>query len=415
VLIAGALIGLLACADDDTDRADNALDDTTTTTMAPTTAGGADPEGPGIAEVDLTVPIVLTDLGLGLQQPIAAVAVPGSTSMLVAERGGAVHELVLEGSTGDLADGPLLELADQVGSTAGERGLLGVAVTAEGDALVVSYTAADDGSNQLDRFDLVGRPGSLSVDPDSRRSLLEVAQPFSNHNGGHVAVGPDGMLYLGIGDGGSAGDPQGNAQDPTTLLGKVLRLDPSSEDVVPPDNPFVDRPDGARPEIWLTGVRNPWRFSFDRSTGDLWIADVGQNSWEEINLLPADEDGGRGANLGWDLFEGTEPFDDPSPAPGGWSDGPFVDPVHTYELNGGCAVTGGIVYRGESIPALAGAYLFGDYCGDGVRGLVLRDDGAEVGELESDRVAQIVSFAETDAGEVLVISLSDGVYALGPA
>lgn len=388
-----------------------------TTRGAPTTrADGAAPTSGG-AEVrqrpDLGVGLRLVDLRLDLDAPIAADHVPGSTSVVVAERGGRVHEVVVEGDAARHV-GTLLDLRERVGSTASERGLLGVAVDPAGDSLVVSYTSAEDGGNRVERYQLNGNPGALSVDPGSRRTLLEVDQPFGNHNGGHVAFGPDGMLYVGIGDGGSGGDPDGNAQDPTTLLGKLLRVDAGDGPLVPGDNPFANGRGGARPEIWLTGVRNPWRFSFDEATGDLWLADVGQDRWEEVDHLPAEEGAGRGANLGWDLFEGAEEFADPDPAAPPWSDGPFVEPVFTYGREDGCSVTGGLVYRGAAIPALAGAYLFADFCGEGVRGFDPADPHGTARSLEGAGLGGIVGFATTADAEVLVLSLTDGVHLLAP-
>jgi glucose/arabinose dehydrogenase len=388
----------------------------TTTTMADTDDDGVPTdrdEGPP----DLAVAVGLRPLELGLDSTIAASAVPGSRSMLVAERAGRIHEVVFDdgGAAADLVEGPLLDLTEEVGSTASERGLLGVAVSPDGTSMIASYTRAD-GDSQIDRFDLDGEPGALVVDRATRRPLLTIEQPYANHNGGHVTFGPDDMLYIGMGDGGSGGDPEGNAQDPTTLLGKMLRIDPLSDDIVPEDNPFADSPDGARPEIWLTGVRNPWRFSFDPETGDLWLADVGQNRWEEVNLLRADDGSGRGANLGWDLYEGTEPFRNPSPAPDPWSQPPFEEPVFTYGHDRGCSVTGGVVYRGEALPALQGAYLYADFCEAGVRGLSLGPDGApQSSDLDGTDWRNIVGFAQSPQGEVLVISLSEGVAVLVPA
>jgi len=335
--------------------------------------------------------------------------------MVVAERSGRLHEVVVDGGSAERA-GTLLDLRDRVGSTSSERGLLGVAVSPDARALVASYTAAEDGGNRIVRYELTGEPGALSVDPGSARSLLEVDQPYGNHNGGHVVFGPDGLLYVGIGDGGSGGDPEGNAQDPTTLLGKVLRIDADGEGdgIVPEDNPFADGQGGARPEIWMTGARNPWRFSFDAATGDLWLADVGQNRWEEVNHLPASEGSGRGANLGWDLFEGAEEFEDPDPADPPWSEGPFVEPVMTYGREGGCSVTGGLVYRGEALPTLRGAYLFADLCGEGVRAIDPADP-TRVTSLAGAALDAIVGFAPTASGEVLVLSITDGVRLLAPS
>jgi glucose/arabinose dehydrogenase len=413
LLVAAAV--LAGCSDEGGPQQGSAPTDppasTASTTPGEPTGSGTAPEAPPTA--DLSAPVELVDLELGLDSPIAASTVPGSTSMLVAARAGQLHEVVLEDGGARLVEGPLLDVADLVGSASGERGLLGVAVAPDASFLVVSYTTADDGANQIDRYLLGGEPGELSIDPSTRTPLLRVDQPYPNHNGGHVTFGPDGLLYAGIGDGGSGGDPEGNAQDRRTLLGKILRLDPRpGAELVPSDNPFTGSSDGARPEIWLTGVRNPWRFSFDGATGDLWVADVGQNAWEEIDHLPAAQGAGRGANLGWDLFEGAEEFDDADPAPNGWSDGPFVEPVHTYGRDEGCSITGGVLHDGRTVPTLAGAYLFADYCGGTLRALLPTDGEPQVADLRGSSVDQVVGFAEGPGGEVLVLSLSDGVLLL---
>ena len=200
-------------------------------------------------------------------------------------------------------------------------------------------------------------------DPSSRREVLTVDQPYSNHNGGQLAFGPDQLLYIGLGDGGSGGDPQRNALDLGSRLGKILRIDPvASGDqpyTVPADNPFVDTA-GADPTVWAYGLRNPWRFSFDAPTGDLWIADVGQGDWEEVNRARATAermDAGRGANFGWSAIEGFEPFNDDQPSDGA------LDPLFVYDHNDGrCSVSGGAVARGDAVAALQGWYVFGDYC-----------------------------------------------------
>jgi glucose/arabinose dehydrogenase len=406
------VVALSGCGGEEAREPGSPTSTTARRSTSPTSRRGETQPAPS---ADLAAPVTLVDLELGLDAPIAADAVPGSTSLVVAERAGRLHEVVLADGEARLGEEPLLDLVDLVGSTASERGLLGVAVAPDASFLVVSYTASEDGANQIDRYLLEGEPGALRIDAASRTELLRVAQPYPNHNGGHVTFGPDGLLYAGLGDGGSGGDPEGNGQDRATLLGKILRLDPRpGAALVPSDNPFVDAQDGSRPEIWLTGVRNPWRFSFDRATGDLWIADVGQNAWEEIDRLPASEGAGRGANLGWDLFEGTEEFDDADPAGNGWSDGPFVEPLHTYGRDEGCSITGGVVHDGATVPSLAGAYLFADYCGAGVRALVPGDGRAEVAELDGAAVDEVVGFAEGPGGEVLVISLADGLFELRP-
>jgi glucose/arabinose dehydrogenase len=355
--------------------------------------------------------VTLVDTGASVDEPIALVPLTEGT-VLIAERSGRI----LSAATGDdgtlEVGGVVLDLRERVGPTDAELGLLGIAVAPDAEHLYASYTSAEDGSSQLDEYDLDGSGGATAADAGSRRSLLEVEQPFANHNGGHLEFGPDGMLYLGLGDGGSGGDPQGNAQDPGTLLGKIVRLDPNADDGIAEDNPFVDD-DRARPEIWATGVRNPWRFSFDAATGDLWIADVGQNELEEVNRLTADEGAGRGANLGWDLFEGTQEFDDADPAPSPWSDGPFVEPVHTYGRDLGCSITGGVVYRGSELASLEGRYLFADYCTPGIAVLDVDADGATQAVL-TDEPASIISFGRDASGEVYVLSQDDGIFRLGP-
>jgi glucose/arabinose dehydrogenase len=246
----------------------------------------------------------------------------------------------------------------------------------------------------------------------SRRSILSVEQPYPNHNGGEIEFGPDGYFYIGLGDGGDAGDPEGNGQNTEVLLGKILRIDPlnpgnGQEYSIPSDNPFADG-DGGAPEVWLYGARNPWRFSFDAETDDLWVADVGQNEWEEIDLLPAADGGGKGANLGWDRMEGTHSFEGDEPDDD-------VLPVYEYSHDDGCSVTGGVVYRGSAVPELAGAYLFSDFCQGTLR--AIRVAG---GELADERVfdaetSSASSFGVDAAGDVYVASLEGPIYRIDPA
>ena len=302
--------------------------------------------------------------------------------------------------TYELQTTPLLDISDQV-INEGERGLLGMAFSSDGRKVYLDYTRQPDGHTVVVEYTL---GDGRRIDEDSRREVLFVEQPFANHNGGHLAVGPDGYLYVSLGDGGSGGDPLGHGQDTASLLGSILRIDPEGGNeagpayAIPPGNPFADGERGA-PEIWVYGVRNPWRFSFDTATGDLWIGDVGQNEWEEIDWLPADGgfDAGRGANLGWNQMEGTHAFD------GGENPDGAVLPIFEYGRDQGCSVLGGYVYRGEDIPGLQGTYLFSDFCGTGVRGLQV-DGGTVIDSRTWDLpVDQEYSFGEDDAGELFVL------------
>jgi glucose/arabinose dehydrogenase len=300
-----------------------------------------------------TTPPPLASVHVGLEQiatldqPLALATRSGDRALYIAEKTGRVVAI-----RDDRVDPtPVLDLSGDV-SLGGEQGLLGIAFSPDGRSLYVNYTDVD-GDTRVVAYAM----GRRTAEPDTRRELLFVDQPYANHNGGDLVFGPDGYLYVGLGDGGSAGDPQGHAQSLESLLGKMLRIDPRPDRdraySIPPDNPFVDR-DGARAEIWAYGLRNPWRYSFDRATGDLWIGDVGQNAWEEIDRLPAGTP--PGANLGWNLVEGSRRFtgDPPNGA---------VAPVYEYpHASGACTVIGGVVYRGDEIPDLVGAYLFADLC-----------------------------------------------------
>jgi len=276
--------------------------------------------------------------------------------------------------------------------------------------LYVDYTDTD-GNTQIDQLRMRGR----NADASSRRTILTVDQPQPNHNGGLLAFGPDGYLYIGLGDGGAQGDsgsghaPGGNGQSLDTLLGKILRIAPNPAPggraySVPPDNPFVGRGD-ARPEIWAYGLRNPWRFSFDRANGDLWIGDVGQNEWEEIDHVAATggRDAGNGDNFGWNRLEGTHEYRGDPP------DG-VIGPV--YEIShdtGACAVAGGFVYRGTKAPSLAGSYLFSDTCDSTIRALV--PDGGGVQMVDTGAASKNVStFGQSNNGSLYVASLSDGIF-----
>lgn len=397
----------------------------TRTTRPPSTRPSSSTDASGTAAGAPTTtlplepgPVHLVDLGLDADAPIDVAFRPDSTSMLVAERGGRIREAVQDGDKYRFVDGDVIDLTRQVGSTDGERGLLGIAVAPDWTHLYASYTEAGHGDSRIDEYPLTDLDGTLQATRSGRRQLVAIRQPAANHNGGSLRFGADGKLFAGFGDGGDQGDPDGNGQRRDTLLGKVLRIDPSRPDGVPTDNPFVEdgaRTDRGEPLIWATGLRNPWRLDVDPATGDLWIGDVGQDRYEEIDRLPAAEGAGRGANLGWDLYEGTSRFDEPNPAPGAAGAGPFVAPVLTYAHDHGCAVTGGVVVRDPSLPGLDGAFLYGDFCTPGIRAVRVAADGtAQRADLGVD-VGSVVSFARGPAGEVTVVSLDGGIKRLTAA
>ncbi len=343
--------------------------------------------------------VQLTEVAMA-EQPVALIVQPGTDELFVVERAGTVRGV----GAGGLAEEPLVDITSDTVAE-GERGLLGAAFSPDGTRLYLSYTNPD-GDSRLHEWAVAD--GQL--DTSSRREVLAQPQPFANHNGGHILFGPDGLLWYGLGDGGAAGDPEGRAQDPETLLGKILRIDPAALGDepygVPGDNPFAGG--GGRGEIAVTGVRNPWRFSFDRDTGALWIGDVGQNEVEEVTALPAGEI--LGANLGWDRLEGTAPFEGEAPPEA-------VPPTYEYRHDEGISITGGVVYRGSAIPALEGAYLFGDLATAAI--WAVPTDGTSVGERVDLGVGvdpgTLVSFAEDAAGEVYVVSIGGAISRLDPA
>jgi glucose/arabinose dehydrogenase len=411
IALAAACAAVTAgCGDDDGGAGETPGDeqDTASDTTGAGDAGDTDPEAPGtdvppLADVELR----LTEVAEA-DEPISLVTRPGTDTLYVAEKGGRVRTLAADGALGD----PILDISDDVVND-GEQGLLDITFGAVddsggdegGDTLYVSYSVASSGATRVVAYDVDGD----TVDQGSQREVLSVEQPFPNHNGGDVEIGPDGHLYVTLGDGGSGGDPIGNGQDTGVLLGKILRIDPAAaagDDPygVPADNPFADDPGAGAPEVWLYGVRNPWRIAFDPATDDLWVADVGQNAYEEINLLPADDGAGRGANLGWNEMEGTHPFD------GGSNPDGAVLPVFDYGREGGCSVTGGVVYRGAAIPQLDGAYLFADYCAGDLRALRAGGGGTTDEHTYDESVASPVSFGTDADGEVYVLSQDGGIF-----
>jgi glucose/arabinose dehydrogenase len=414
VLLAAGLVGLglAGCGDD----GDGDAAGVTTTTEDPATGGepsmsGSTTAAAPAAEAPLDgIEIAATPVAEA-DSPTALVVRPGSPTMYVSERAGRVRPVTVTGAGRDrtyAVGDPVLDISDDVVAD-GERGLLDIEFSDDGGTLYVHYSLAPSGDTRVAAYTMAGD----DVDTGSYRELLAVEDPYPNHNGGELEIGPDGFLYIALGDGGGGGDPEGNGQDTQALLGKILRIDtdnPSGGQAygIPSDNPFADG-GGGRPEVWLYGVRNPWRFSFDRATGDLWIGDVGQGEWEEIDQLPAAAGGGRGANLGWNEMEATHAFEGGSNPEGG------VLPVFEYSHDEGCSVTGGTVYRGSAIPGLAGAYLFGDYCQGDVRALRVRDGEVTEERTFDARVDQLVSFAEDAGGDVYALSLLGGIYRLDVA
>jgi hypothetical protein len=362
------------------------------------------PQGPPEGEV----PVGLEEVAAGLSFPLYLTSPPGDSRLFIAEKGGAIR-LVKDGA---LLPAPFLDLTGKV-STGGEQGLLGLAFDpgyATNGRLVVHYT--DPSGNTVVSAFHVAAENADQADPTSETVLLAVQQPFSNHNGGQILFGPDGMLYIGLGDGGSEGDPAGRGQSLDDLLGDILRVDVSSGTgyTVPPDNPFVGRGD-ARPEIWSYGLRNPWRFSFDPATGDLYIGDVGQNEWEEVDVVSAAQGAGRGANFGWNVMEGTHCYASPSCDPSA-----FTAPVLEYSHRLGCSVSGGYVYRGAAIPALQGHYFYADYCQGWVRTFRLQD-GQAVEQHQWPTLAPggaVPSFGQDSNGELYVMSAEGRVFRIVP-
>jgi glucose/arabinose dehydrogenase len=406
-ILAGLLaIGLLAAACDGGGATGGPTGRTGATaggSSDPTTSPSTPSEQPSSPEqaLDLDrVELRLRPVAEGFARPLLVTSAgDGSGRLFVVEQEGRIR--VIE--DGEIAT--FLDISDRVVAEANEQGFLGLAFHPgfeENGRFFVDYTDLR-GDTVVSEFVV---SGDGAADPTSERVLLLVDQPFGNHNGGHLAFGPDGYLYVALGDGGSAGDPMGNGQALGALLGKLLRIDVDDEGngtpyEIPPDNPFVDRA-GARPEIWAYGLRNPWRFSFDRETGELWIGDVGQQGLEEVDRAPAGEGG---LNFGWNVMEGTACF---QPTAGCEEDG-LVAPVAEYRHDQGCSITGGYVYRGDRWAALRGAYVFADYCSGLVWGIDAdAGDGAEPTLLLDSGLA-ISSFGEDEAGELYVTDHAGGV------
>ena len=352
----------------------------------------------------LTNPVIITHAG------------DSSGRLFIGEQDGLVR--IWDGA--QLLPTPFLDVTAQSVS-GGEMGLLGLAFDpdfATNRLLYVHYSAPDTtGDPEIDHFTTIARftvdaGNPNQVDPTSETLLLRYPQPYSNHNGGMLAFGPDNLLYIGLGDGGSGGDPGNRGQSLSTLLGKILRIDPQGDAfpsdpdrnyTIPPDNPFVGV--AGEDEIWAYGLRNPWRFSFDRSTGDLFIGDVGQNTWEEIDLEPAASQGG--ANYGWRCYEGNQPFN----TTGCGAPDQYVFPILEYPHSQGCSVTGGYRYRGPSFPNLQGYYLYADYCTGTVWGATTNGSTWSSTPLLSSFLS-VASFGEDEAGELYVTDRVSGAGAV---
>ena len=380
----------------DTNAPSTAPAPTTATTVA-TTIAPTQPSGPP------PTPSIALALVAQLNEPVAVAIRANDPRLFVAERSGYLRSL----HNGAVDPAPILDISARTRAE-GERGFLGFAFWPDGSHLDVDYTD-QNGDSHIDEFTMTS--GGMA-DPATRRQIIFQPQPYPNHNGGQLVFGPDGLLYIGFGDGGSHGDPQNRAQDLSTWLGKILRIDPhpsgSLPYTVPSDNPFVATA-GAKPEIWSYGLRNPWRFTFDAANGDLWIGDVGQDLWEEIDWRPASSGAGKGVNFGWRRFEGTHVYNPSTPTPGA------VPPIYDYGHSdtNGCSVTGGLVYRGRGVPALDGWYVYGDYCRIGLTGIYLSRQGDQAithTALLGTTARTVVSFGSGPDGELYVCSLDGSLW-----
>ncbi len=381
-------------------------------------SGQAQPTPATSAPTDGTIVTPPTQLNLALTEVVADLATPvfathagdGSNRLFIVEKGGTIRIL----ADGTLVESPFLDITDRVNSSGNEQGLLGLAFPPDYSTLNFFFVNYTDSSGDT----VVARFATPAATPDqadaaSEAVVLQVDQPAGNHNGGMIAFGPDGYLYIGMGDGGGSGDRYENGQNPDALLGKMLRLDvttdPSQTYTIPADNPWVTNDwNGVdvRDEIWAVGLRNPWRFSFDRTTGDLWIGDVGQNQYEEINFTPADSPSG--LNYGWPIMEASECYRDD-----GCSTDGLVLPVAEYSHSGHCSVTGGYVYRGETFTALQGIYFYGDFCSGTVWALWPQGDGGWSDAEVFDAGISLSSFAEDETGELYLIDMGGKLMQLG--
>jgi glucose/arabinose dehydrogenase len=350
--------------------------------------------------------IRLMQVGSGFIKPvdISTTGIRDDQRLFITEKDGRIKILLKDGT---LLAKPFLDIDARVNSSANERGLLGLVFHprfSENGYFFVHYTN-NSGHSTISRFKVSPNDENLAL-PESEKILLVVNQPFNNHNAGDLAFGKNGYLYIGMGDGGSGGDPGNRSQNPKQLLGKMLRIDVNTEDttyLIPPTNPYANSPD-TLPEIWAFGLRNPWRISMDTLLNELWIADVGQDRWEEVNVANADRGG---LNYGWRCFEGNAVFNFSTCN----SNTPFYAPVHVYanQFNTGCSVTGGFVYRGNEIPDIKGQYIYCDFCSGIFWGISKKEEGLyvnkQIGDFED---MEFATFGTDNSGEVFVAGLGNG-------
>lgn len=386
-----------------------------TGSATPTTSGGTQPATsratPGVSGgrqpadpvVDLTPVLNVDRKDVGTAVDLATRT--GDPAIYIVSQDGIITRVVDGQPVGAVLD--ITDLTD----AQGEQGLLGLAFAPDGTKGYVYYNATDDDGAVTIAEYAVGTDGTF--DDSTRRALLSIDHPQSNHNGGALRFGPDGYLYIGVGDGGGQNDPDRRALDTGDLLGKLLRIDPAPAPdgapyTIPADNPFV-AVSGARPELWSIGLRNPWRINFDRDTDDLWIADVGQDRYEEIDVAWANEGSGRGASYGWSAREGRHDFNDDQ------SDDGAVDPVYEYEHgDNGCSISGGTRYRGSANPTLVGWYVYGDYCSGRIWALPIDENGAALTPVQLAFQDQVVAIDQDAAGELYVLTLDGPVLRIDP-
>ncbi len=360
-------------------------------------ADGTDPEPlPG------NFTLALQSIASGLSNPVYVTAPPGDSRLFAVEQAGRIRII----QNGQLVATPFLDISSRV-SSGGERGLLSLAFHPQyqSNGFFYVYFTGLSGEIRVERFSVGADPGVANG--ASAKVILTVVHPRSNHNGGLALFGPDGMLYLGLGDGGGAGDPDRNGQNINTLLGALLRINVDAGDPysIPTGNPFVNRTD-ARPEIWALGLRNPWRFAFDAVDGLLYVADVGQNAFEEVNVIPSSRGG---ANFGWNVMEASACYGASTCAKSGL-ELPVVEYSHA---GGGCSITGGFVYRGPALPEIAGHYFYSDYCAGFIRSFRFQNGGAtDQRTWDLENVGSVTSFGRDGSGEIYLTTSGGRVYKL---